>query len=76
MTVSPIDANNGEPWKVKFYHFEGWPDGAVPEGVSLDELKILIDKAAHHIIDYKGHPKTLVHCHAGLGRTGTTLSFI
>lgn len=75
MEVAPLNGN-GYIWNMKFYHFEGWPDGKVPEGKSLDDLKLLIDKAAEKVKNFNGSPKIVVHCHAGLGRTGTTLSFI
>jgi protein tyrosine phosphatase len=70
-------ANPSEPaHPVTLYHFEGWPDGNPPSGDSLDELKNIIEKAGEHVKQHRGETKFLVHCHAGLGRTGTTLALI
>ena len=48
----------------------GWKDLDVPN--SLNHM-LQIVKAMYNIIHYK-KKKVLVHCHAGLGRTGTTIA--
>jgi len=76
MTVSSDLDNHKNVHKLTLYHYEGWPDGNPPDGDAMDDLKKLIEKGAAHMKKNKGSPKFVVHCHAGLGRTGTTLALI
>lgn len=51
---------------VTMLHYTDWPDLGV---ISLNELKRLIE-----IVEAKGGNKILVHCKAGVGRTGTLVT--
>ena len=54
------------PLSVVQYHFLGWPDHGVPKfATSLIEF---IRRVRH---SYKSDRPILVHCSAGVGRTGT-----
>ncbi|KAM4624348.1 receptor-type tyrosine-protein phosphatase H-like isoform 2-T2 [Polymixia lowei] len=57
---------------VKHFHFTAWPDHGVPEGTeALIQFRGLV---RHHIeSDWAGAP-TVVHCSAGVGRTGTIIA--
>ena len=57
--------------KVKRLHFSGWPDKGM---ISCDELVGLADRVEAASIQVGG--PILVHCKAGVGRTGTIMSFI
>ena len=55
------------PLKVTQFHFTGWPDHGVPQnGVTLINF-IKRVRTAH---PYKDSRPLLVHCSAGVGRTG------
>ena len=62
----------GEEREVRHYHFTAWPDhGAVPPSVLLglaDVIKQERKSSESH------HPPVLVHCSAGVGRTGCVLT--
>ena len=60
-------APGGAPLKVTQYHFTGWPDHGVPQnGVTLINF-IKRVRTAH---PYSDSRPLLVHCSAGVGRTG------
>uniref|UniRef100_A0A8C6UEH3 protein-tyrosine-phosphatase n=1 Tax=Neogobius melanostomus TaxID=47308 RepID=A0A8C6UEH3_9GOBI len=57
---------------VKHFHFTAWPDHGVPEGTEvLIEFRSLVRK--HIQMEAAGAP-TVVHCSAGVGRTGTIIA--
>lgn len=65
-----LQTGNEPPRSVTHYHFVGWPDHGTPEPFQLYEMKRLIDE------DYKTNAwlyefPQVVHCSAGIGRTGT-----
>ncbi len=51
---------------IQWCHYRGWKDCC---GVSLPILKYLVSK-----LEMSFQKNTLVHCHAGVGRTGTLLT--
>lgn len=52
-------------------HFTGWPDKGVPEaGGVFDEFENMFTT----IKNYRGESPVVVHCSAGVGRTGTFIS--
>ena len=66
---------------VKHYHFRGWTDYQLPTQNTEKEFGSLIDQAAYFVMEnirkaslYR--EKLVVHCKAGIGRTGTTISLI
>ncbi|KAL1247798.1 hypothetical protein QQF64_023174 [Cirrhinus molitorella] len=57
---------------VRQFHFTAWPDHGVPE-----TTEILIDfrhLVREHMDQYSRHSPTVVHCSAGVGRTGTFIA--
>ena len=61
--MSPSSA----PLKVTQFHFTGWPDHGVPQnGVTL----INFIKRVRTVHPYSDRRPLLVHCSAGVGRTG------
>ncbi|XP_069756765.1 receptor-type tyrosine-protein phosphatase eta-like, partial [Narcine bancroftii] len=62
----------GQKYNVRQFHFTGWPDHGVPSttGVLIEFSKLV----RHYINQHKMSGPTLVHCSAGVGRTGTFIS--
>ena len=59
---------NSPPFEVTQFHFTGWPDHGVPQnGVVL--INFIKRVRAVHL--YSDPIPLLVHCSAGVGRTGT-----
>ncbi|KAK1881820.1 Receptor-type tyrosine-protein phosphatase H [Dissostichus eleginoides] len=64
--------NNSEERTVKHFHFNAWPDHGVPQGTEvLIQFRGLVRR--HIERDGAGAP-TVVHCSAGVGRTGTIMA--
>ncbi|KAM3859892.1 receptor-type tyrosine-protein phosphatase H-like [Diretmus argenteus] len=62
----------GEERAVKHFHFTAWPDHGVPDGTeALIQFRGLVRE---HIENEGGRTPTLVHCSAGVGRTGTIIA--
>ena len=61
---------NGRTTEIKHFHFTAWPDHDVP--VLHDELLLFVEKVQEGIIEPDS--PILVHCSAGVGRSGTFLS--
>lgn len=57
---------------VKIYHFENWPDHGVPSGESLKQYQEYL-KACQKNDEGKSSQRIMVHCLAGVGRTGTNI---
>ncbi|XP_076154884.1 receptor-type tyrosine-protein phosphatase H-like [Alosa pseudoharengus] len=61
-----------EERRVKHFHFTAWPDHGVPNGTQeLIEFRGLIRQ---HIHSSRSSGPTVVHCSAGVGRTGTLIA--
>jgi receptor-type tyrosine-protein phosphatase beta len=57
----------GEATSVIHYHYTGWPDFGVPENSNvLIQLVLDLQQLQPHM--------TVIHCSAGVGRTGTFLA--
>uniref|UniRef100_A0A8C1TV29 Protein tyrosine phosphatase receptor type Jb, tandem duplicate 1 n=1 Tax=Cyprinus carpio TaxID=7962 RepID=A0A8C1TV29_CYPCA len=57
---------------VRQFHFTAWPDHGVPQ-----TTEVLIDfrhLVREHMEQYSRHSPTVVHCSAGVGRTGTFIA--
>ena len=64
---------NNQTRNITQYHAVGWPDRKVPKPEFLNEFHELLYK----IVEYKETPSpkpVVIHCSAGVGRTGTFLS--
>ncbi|XP_051755908.1 receptor-type tyrosine-protein phosphatase eta isoform X3 [Ctenopharyngodon idella] len=57
---------------VRHFHFTAWPDHGVPETTEL--LINFRHLVREHMDQYSRHSPTLVHCSAGVGRTGTFIA--
>ncbi|XP_062245321.1 receptor-type tyrosine-protein phosphatase eta isoform X2 [Platichthys flesus] len=74
-TIRDFDIKNvktAETRSVRQFHFTAWPDHGVPETTEL-----LIDfrhLVREHMDQYSRHSPTVVHCSAGVGRTGTFIA--
>ena len=68
MTVPQTSTPDDPPLKVTHYHFTAWPDHGVPaDKTSLIQF-IQRTRKCH---PYSNTDPLLVHCSAGVGRTGT-----
>ena len=61
---------------VKQLHYTAWPDHGVPNGEAMDAFGQMIDISITHLLENDSNQKTVVHCSAGIGRTGTTITII
>ena len=58
-------------------HYSGWPDHGVPSGDTMDSFRIMLDEFMSYQLtqhNAKSDAKSIVHCSAGVGRTGTTIA--
>lgn len=62
-----------EALTVRQLHYTGWPDHSVPSGESMACFQEMLDDFLKWIVT-SGNQKAVVHCSAGIGRTGTTIS--
>lgn len=64
--------------ELSHYHFTGWPDWETPVGPSLESFYELVKVGADFVKQQNngGGQKLLLHCRAGIGRTGTTIALI
>lgn len=60
---------------MKQLHYTGWPDHGVPTGASMESFTLMLDMFVEHVLTTGGaDEKSIVHCSAGIGRTGTTIA--
>ncbi|XP_037539109.1 receptor-type tyrosine-protein phosphatase eta [Nematolebias whitei] len=74
-TIRDFDVKNvktTEVRSVRQFHFTAWPDHGVPETTEL--LISFRHLVREHMNQYSRHSPTVVHCSAGVGRTGTFIS--
>ncbi|XP_073715202.1 receptor-type tyrosine-protein phosphatase eta isoform X2 [Misgurnus anguillicaudatus] len=74
-TIRDFEVKNvktGETRSVRHFHFTAWPDHGVPETTEL--LINFRHLVREHMDQYSRHSPTLVHCSAGVGRTGTLIA--
>ena len=67
---------NQETGKIKVVeqiHIQGWPDHSVPAASGQFILNQFIEDLVHHY-DFASQGPILVHCSAGVGRTGTFIA--
>lgn len=68
---------DGETKKVWHMLFGGWPDYSIPEGEDINGLVRLVDFSASKnptISETNQTASRIVHCSAGVGRTGTFIA--
>ncbi|ROL51956.1 Receptor-type tyrosine-protein phosphatase eta [Anabarilius grahami] len=61
-----------ETRNVRQFHFTAWPDNGVPQ-----TTEVLIDfrhRVRKHMDQFSCHTPTVVHCSAGVGRTGAFIA--
>ncbi|XP_062269980.1 receptor-type tyrosine-protein phosphatase H-like isoform X2 [Platichthys flesus] len=64
--------NTSEERTVRHFHFTAWPDHGVPQGTrDLIQFRGLVRR---HIESEGTRTPTVVHCSAGVGRTGTIIA--
>ncbi|XP_077100377.1 receptor-type tyrosine-protein phosphatase H-like isoform X2 [Siphateles boraxobius] len=64
--------STSETRTVKHFHFTAWPDHGVPFGT--DELIMFRGRVRQHMENSYTAGPTVVHCSAGVGRTGTLIA--
>ena len=52
----------------------GWPDHGVPVDSEHEIIKALLDKLLDFYLKKQAGKKIVVHCSAGVGRTGTLIA--
>ena len=50
----------------------GWPDHGVPTGDSMNDFSTMLENLVHMLLSSSPEEKAIIHCSAGIGRTGTT----
>ncbi|XP_049429858.1 receptor-type tyrosine-protein phosphatase eta [Epinephelus fuscoguttatus] len=74
-TIRDFDIKNvktAETRSVRHFHFTAWPDHGVPQTTEL--LISFRHLVREHMDQYSRHSPTVVHCSAGVGRTGTFIA--
>lgn len=69
--IKLINNNTNEEKEVIQLHYEGWPDHGVPDINKTFEVFEYIIKEVDNL---RGKTPAVVHCSAGVGRTGTFIS--
>lgn len=57
------------PKDIKHFWYQSWPDKGVPAEINLEKFKVFINNLIEDITTNRGG--TVIHCSAGVGRTGT-----
>ena len=65
---------DGSIHKVTQIHFTGWPDHGVPSGGSITSFAHMFEIFTYMLLASDASEKALVHCSAGIGRTGTLIT--
>jgi protein tyrosine phosphatase len=64
---------------VKQIHYTGWPDHGIPKKEQFDDFDKLVENSIECYDAFKeseDNKRILLHCSAGIGRTGTLLSIM
>lgn len=59
---------------VKQMHYLGWPDHYTPTDESLGDFQQCLFSLIEYLLNSNQDEKAIVHCSAGIGRTGTTIA--
>lgn len=65
---------SSKPKKVRQLHYTGWPDHDVPNKDSVPSFSVTLDEFIQWILGSGADEKVVVHCSAGIGRTGTIIT--
>lgn len=57
-------------------HYTGWPDHGVPSGESMKCFGQTLEMFSDFIALSEPNEKVVVHCSAGIGRTGTIVTLM
>ena len=68
-----INKKSGKEKNLIQIHFTGWPDHGIPD-TSDDKIFEVFEEMIKLVDQYKGNGPIVVHCSAGVGRTGTFIS--
>jgi tyrosine-protein phosphatase non-receptor type 4 len=71
-----LDHSTKEKHYVRQLHYVGWPDHDVPSGESIQDFSQMLEAFIMMVLNSKKEEKAVVHCSAGVGRTGTTCSLL
>ena len=63
---------SGKKHRVKQLHYVGWPDHGVPTGASIEDFTLMLHEFIDMLLNSDSKEKAVIHCSAGIGRTGTT----
>ncbi|XP_032379279.1 receptor-type tyrosine-protein phosphatase eta [Etheostoma spectabile] len=66
------NVKTAETRSIRHFHFTAWPDHGVPQTTEL--LISFRHLVREHMDQYSRHSPTVVHCSAGVGRTGTFIA--
>lgn len=67
---------DGSPQNITQIHFIGWPDHGVPDGDAVSDFEVMLNHFVEWNLKSANNEKAIVHCSAGIGRTGTTISLM
>ena len=59
--------------EIRQLHYKGWPDHGVPSDSSLASFMQMFEIFTYMLLSSDPSEKAIVHCSAGIGRTGTTI---
>lgn len=64
----------GKKHTVRWMNYLGWPDHEVPSGESIKDFQLMLTEFIDVLLNSEPEEKVVVHCSAGVGRTGTTIT--
>lgn len=67
---------DGSPMQLTQIHFTGWPDHEAPNLKSIHDFEVMMNYFLEWTIKSNDEEKAVVHCSAGIGRTGTTIGIM
>ena len=70
MTDSDLGITSRE---IRQLHYTGWPDHGVPSNASAMSFMKMFEIFTYMLLASEPSEKAIVHCSAGIGRTGTTI---
>ena len=72
--ISAVRAD-GVTQNITQIHFIGWPDHGIPETQeTVDDFGLMLNHFLEWCLRSKADRRAVIHCSAGIGRTGTTIS--